>query len=276
MQFRRGSFRAFMIFLVAAGLVTAATAAQAQRNTGPEVPYVPTPHEVVRAMLQAAQVGASDVVYDLGSGDGRIVIAAVRDFGARRGVGVDIDPHRVRDGLRNAAAADVTDRTAFFEGDVLKYDFSGATVVTMYLLPDLMFRLRPRLLSELRPGTRIVSYAFHMADWRPDRSIDANGRNVFFWVVPARLRGYWQVDAGGEGYRLELGQSFQEVSGGLVRGGTRSALEDARLVGDHLTFAARVRGRMLAFDLRADTPERMTGTVRADGRSWPVTAALEK
>jgi SAM-dependent methyltransferase len=157
-----------------------------QREVKKDVPYVPTPQEVVDRMLEMANVGKSDVVYDLGCGDGRLVITAVKKFGARRGVGVDIDPERIRESNENARAAGVTDRVEFREQDLFQTDFKEATVVTLYLLPDVNLRLRPRLLSELKPGTRIVSHAFDMGDWKPERVEHVDGRNIYFWTVPER------------------------------------------------------------------------------------------
>jgi SAM-dependent methyltransferase len=149
----------------------------------PDVGYVPTPHEVVDAMLKVAGVGEDDIVYDLGSGDGRIVIAAARDYGAR-GVGIDINPRRIREARENAEIEKVTDRVTFIQGDIFVEDISEATVVTLYLLSELNLRLRPRLLNELEPGTRIVSHAFSMGDWRPVKTLLINEKLVYYWVVP--------------------------------------------------------------------------------------------
>jgi len=152
-------------------------------NREPDVGYVPTPQEVVDAMLKVANVGEDDVVYDLGSGDGRIVITAAREYGAR-GVGVDINPRRIREARENALQNMVTDRVHFIEGDLFEIDFSEATVVTLYLLRELNLKLRPKLLSELKPGTRIVSHAFSMGDWEPLEVLNINGNTVYYWVVP--------------------------------------------------------------------------------------------
>jgi len=152
----------------------------------PDVIFVPTPPEVVAAMLKVARVGKGDVIYDLGSGDGRIVISAVKDFGATRGVGIDIDPERIAEASENARQAGVADRVTFLNQDLFTTNFSDATVVTLYLLPSLNLRLRPKLLSDLRPGTRVVSHAFDIGDWVPEQTIDVGGRRVYFWTVPAR------------------------------------------------------------------------------------------
>ena len=150
----------------------------------PDVPYVPTPPEVVDAMLKVADVQENDVLYDLGSGDGRIPIMAVKKYGVRRAVGIDIDPQRIKEANENARKAGVTDRVSFRNEDLFEADISEATVVTLYLLNSVNERLRPKLLRELRPGTRIVSHAFHMGDWRPEKKINVNGRTVYFWTVP--------------------------------------------------------------------------------------------
>ena len=152
----------------------------------PDVVYVPTPTAVVEAMLQLARVDGDDVLYDLGSGDGRIPIAAAKKFGTR-GVGIDINPVRVREANANARAARVTDLVSFREEDLFEADFSEATVVTLYLLPALNIKLRPKLLAELRPGTRIVSHAFDMGtDWEPEQTVGVNSSVIYLWTVPER------------------------------------------------------------------------------------------
>ncbi len=153
------------------------------KNT-PDVPYVPTSPKIVKAMLELAQVGETDVVYDLGSGDGRIVVAAVKDFGARRGAGVDIDAKLVGEAVENAGKAGVAEKTRFVEGDLFEQDFSEATVVTMYLLPEINLRLRPKILA-LKPGTRVVSHRFNMGDWQPEKTVEIEGRKIYLWRVPA-------------------------------------------------------------------------------------------
>ncbi|HSD40996.1 MAG TPA: class I SAM-dependent methyltransferase [Burkholderiales bacterium] len=151
----------------------------------PDVIYVPTPHEVVDDMLRLANVGKSDILYDLGSGDGRIAIAAAKKFGIRA-VGIDIDPERIREANENARRAGVTHLVEFRQEDLFKADFREATVITLYLLPDLNVKLRPRLLDELKPGTRIVSHQFDMGTWKPEKRLESNGRVVYFWTIPAK------------------------------------------------------------------------------------------
>ncbi|PSB57028.1 SAM-dependent methyltransferase [Chamaesiphon polymorphus] len=161
----------------------AAPPATAAPTRTPDVVYVPTPVPVVNEMLRLANVKSNDVVYDLGSGDGRIVIAAAQERGAS-GIGIDINPERIREANRNAQKAGVTDRVQFRQQDLFQTDFSKATVVTLYLLPELNVKLRPKLLRELKPGTRIVSHAFDMGDWKPQQVVEVDGRTVYYWVVP--------------------------------------------------------------------------------------------
>jgi SAM-dependent methyltransferase len=149
----------------------------------PDVPYVPTTREVVEQMLRMAKVGKSDLVYDLGCGDGRIVIAAAKEYGAR-GVGVDIDPQRIREARENAKSEGVNDKVTFKQGDLFTTDIAKATVVTLYLLPSVNLKLRPKLLSELKPGTRIVSHNYDMGDWKPEQTVTVGSHTVYLWTVP--------------------------------------------------------------------------------------------
>ena len=161
-------------------------AQEPQREVKRDVPYVPTPQEVVDEMLKMANVGKDDVVYDLGCGDGRLVITAVKKFGAKRGVGVDIDPQRIKESNENAKAAGVADRVKFIEQDLFKADIREASVVTLYLLPEVNVRLRPKLWAELRPGTRVVSHEFDMGDWRPEKTANVGLLTIYFWTIPAK------------------------------------------------------------------------------------------
>jgi ubiquinone/menaquinone biosynthesis C-methylase UbiE len=170
--------RLLFLFPLAAAFLVASALAR-------DVPYVPTPEKVVERMLDIAQVGPNDLVYDLGSGDGRIVIAAAKKHGAR-GVGIDIDPDRIREARANARSAGVSDRVEFREADLFKTDLGEATVVTLYLLSSVNLQLRPKLLSELKPGTRIVSHAFDMGDWKPLKTEKVGSSTVYYWVVPER------------------------------------------------------------------------------------------
>lgn len=182
---RTPRFPKFLIIAAIAAvtlLPVAAPAQNAQPSRAPDVIFVPTPQEVVDAMLEVAKVGPDDVLYDLGSGNGIIPVTAARDRGAR-GVGIDIDPERIAEANANARRNNVTDKVKFVQGDLFEQDLSEATVISLYLLPSLNLKLRPKLLA-LKPGTRIVSHAFDMGDWQPDKTIDVNGRTVYFWTVP--------------------------------------------------------------------------------------------
>ena len=166
-----------------AAVAHAQTAAPAMRR--PDVIYVPTPQEVVEAMLQVAKVTKNDVIYDLGCGDGRIPVTAAKKYGAR-GVGIDIDPQRVKEANENVRMSGVGDRVTIRQADLFEVNLSEATVVTLYLLPSLNKKLMPKLLKELKPGTRVVSHAFDMGDWKPEQELDVNGRRVYFWTIPKR------------------------------------------------------------------------------------------
>jgi SAM-dependent methyltransferase len=157
-----------------------------------DVPFEPSEMEVVWEMLEIAQVNADDVVYDLGCGDGRIVIAAAKKFGAR-GIGVDLDPQRIRESLENARKAGVTDRVKFYVQDLFQTDIREARVLMLYLWPEVNLRLRPKLFQELDPGARVVSHSHDMGPWEPDRTVVApNGHRINFWVIPANVSGTWE------------------------------------------------------------------------------------
>ena len=174
-----------MRLLLAAVLTMCAIGASAQRPQYPDVIYVPTPQEVVDKMLELARVGKGDVLYDLGSGDGRIPVTAAKLFGIRA-VGIDIDPQRILEANENASKNGVTQLVRFRQEDLFKTDFSEATVVTLYLLPDLNVKLRPRLFAELKPGTRVVSHQFDMGTWKPDQTVELSGRTIYLWTIPER------------------------------------------------------------------------------------------
>jgi len=169
-------------------LVTAILLATLVHSAGaqqPDVVFVPTPQEVVDKMLEMAKVGKGDVLYDLGSGDGRIPVTAAKRFGIRA-VGIDIDPQRIAEANENARKNGVANLVQFKREDLFKTKFGDATVVTLYLLPDLNVKLRPRLLAELKPGTRIVSHQFDMGTWKPEQKVELNGRTIYLWTIPER------------------------------------------------------------------------------------------
>jgi SAM-dependent methyltransferase len=238
----------------------------------PDVQYVPTPHNVVAEMLRLTNVTKDDVVYDLGCGDGRLVITAAERFGTR-GVGIDIDPQRIRESRANARKAGVTDRVQFRQQDLFEADIRDATVVTLYLLPKLNVELRPKLLRELQPGTRIVSHDFDMAEWRPDQTVRVKGpsreHSVYYWVIPANVEGEWRVSVsapmGERQYPLRLQQQYQDVRGTMRVDGQDIPLSNATLTGDHLRFTVTTGEQVkMAFDGHVKG-QAMRGSVEAQG-----------
>ena len=184
----RASASILLVLAFSAGAQTAvqqAPAAPQKELRAPDVIFVPTPHEVVDAMLKVAKVGKGDVLYDLGSGDGRIPITAAQKYGIARGIGIDINPERISEANENLAKAGVGDRVRFLNADLFESNLSEATVVTLYLLPTLNLKVLPKLLKELKPGTRIVSHAFDMGSWKPEQTLNVDGRSVYFWTIPA-------------------------------------------------------------------------------------------
>lgn len=222
-------------FAVAVAWLSAIASARAE-----DVPYVPTPPEVVVTMMKAGSVGPGDTVIDLGSGDGRIPITAVKDFGARRALGVDINARLVREAQAAARSAGVSDRVEFREGNLFGYDFSSATVLTMYLLPELNLRLRPKILA-MKPGTRIVSHEFTMGDWMPDASwMPLDERHpqgpafVYLWIVPADVSGAWRWEEGPRRFEMVIRQAYQTITPAITINGMPAPLESAILTGDRI------------------------------------------
>lgn len=215
-----------------------------------DVPFVPTPETMVAAMLDLGGVGPADTLIDLGSGDGRIALAAGRR--GARALGVEIDPVLVSGANRRAAAEGLADRVTFRTGDLFQQRIADATVVTLYLLPAINLLLRPRLLTELRAGTRVVAHAFDMGDWTPDAERTVDGRRALLWIVPATVGGDWRVTLpGGRVASLVVEQRFQRVSGTW----DGQPLADATLAGDRVAFtvggqryAARVGDAALTAD----------------------------
>lgn len=270
------------IFLLLCGLIFLflSISTQAQELKKLDVPYVPTPYKVVDEMLRLAEVGKNDLLYDLGCGDGRIVITAAQKYGTR-GVGIDIDPERLQESNENAVQAGVTGLVKFLEQDLFEADIHQATVVTLYLLTSVNLKLRPKLLHVLRPGTRIVSHDFSMEEWQPDKTTtvfdDEDSHKVFFWVVPANVTGTWEwtmaAGAGKKNYLLKLEQLFQWVNGTLSSGKSQIPIMDAKLNGDRLQFKAEeeVKGGkvVLLFDGRV-IGNLIDGTVEAQNEPKPV------
>jgi len=205
---------------------------------GKDVIWVPTPDSLIQAMLDAAKVTPNDFVMDLGSGDGRIVIAA-----AKRGanaVGFEYNPDMVALSKRNAEKAGVSDKATFVKADIFESDFSKATVITMYLLPQLNLKLRPTILA-LKPGTRVVSHAFTMGEWEADRTIELEGRTAFLWIVPANVDGTWECRLPEGRAELRLAQQFQNGRGTMTLNGKEFTLSDVKLEGSRIRFVADKR-----------------------------------
>jgi SAM-dependent methyltransferase len=202
---------------------------------GKDVIWMPTGGELVTLMLKTAKVTPNDLVYDLGAGDGKIAIAAAKEFGARS-IGIEFNPDMAAFAQRNAVRAGVGDRVKIINGDIFKEDFSKATVVTLYLLPDLNLKLRPILLK-MKPGTRVVSHAFTMGDWEADQEIEA-GQRGYFWIVPANVAGDWVIDGIETQNKvvLNLVQRYQRIGGSLTVGGKAQPILNPSLEGDKLSF----------------------------------------
>lgn len=201
---------------------------------GKDVIWVPTPQALVERMLEMAKTTPNDYVVDLGSGDGRTVITAAKKYGVRA-LGIEYNPDMVELSRRNAEKAGVADRAQFVNGDIFQTDFSKATVLTLYLLPNLNVRLRPIILG-MKPGTRVVSHAFSMGEWQPDDIQKVEGRTAYLWIVPARVQGTWRWGSS-HPYELMLQQHFQEVEG-LARADNKMAqFRNARLEGDRISFS---------------------------------------
>ena len=268
-----------LVGIFALALVTVMQSQPGSAQDFGDTPYVQTPQNVVDHMLQTAKVGAGDYVIDLGSGDGRMIITAAKKHGAR-GFGVDLDRRLVQLANRLAARAGVADRAVFYERDLYQTDLSPASVVTIYLLPEVNLMVRPKLLATLKPGTRVVSHDYDMGEWPPDLrfEMDAPGKTVgrdqrskvFYWVVPGNAAGKWRWQLTRNGVReehvLSVTQNFQMLQGSLMVGEQRFTLRDAKLTGEEIAFEAvdaagtaryRFTGRI--------TAHAISGTVRVPG-----------
>lgn len=262
-------------------LVMAAAMIEVQAaDVRPSVPYVPTPQAVVDRMLAMGRVTAQDYLIDLGSGDGRIVVTAAKQFGTR-GFGVDLNPVRISEANDNARRNNVTDKVTFYQRDLFETDLTQASVITMYLLPRVNLALRPKLL-ELKPGTRLVSHDFDMGDWKADEYVrmDAADKfsgaggdsDIYLWIVPARISGVWRVQLPVSGkpqtYEVSFEQQYQQVSGTARVNGRAVKIEGAKLRGDELTFlfAAEVNGAAIKHEFNGRVSgNEMTGQVALSG-----------
>jgi len=242
---------------------------------GKDVIWIPTEPNMVERMLRMAQVTSRDIVVDLGSGDGRVSIAAAREFGARAR-GLEYNPDMVALSRREAQQAGVAERVQFEQADIFASDFSDATVVTMFLLPELTLRLRPTLLK-MKPGTRVVSNQFDMGDWAPDETADLGGRLAYLWVVPAQVAGTWKLEVPAtRDFELTLQQGFQRVAGWAKVANGRSSLREALLAGSRLRFAlVDDKGLLFEFDGQVEQKaegKHISGEVRiAGGAPAPFT-----
>ncbi|MDQ6618189.1 MAG: class I SAM-dependent methyltransferase [Pseudomonadota bacterium] len=205
-------------------------------QAGKDVIWIPTPDALVTRMLQMAKVTDQDVLFDLGAGDGKIPIAAAKQFGAKA-VGIEYNADMAALAKRNAQRAGVTDKVSIIQGDIFKEDFTRATVITLYLLPALNLQLRPQILK-MKPGTRVVSHAFHMGEWEPDEAFQVESRDGYFWIVPANVAGRWNVrdERGTLDVTLDLTQQFQRIGGSITVRGKAQPLLGAYVSGPNMGF----------------------------------------
>jgi SAM-dependent methyltransferase len=252
----------------------------------PDIHYVPTPLELVEVMLDMAKVGKDDIVYDLGSGDGRLVITAAKQYGAS-GIGVDIDPERIAEARENAKKAGVEDKVRFAEQDLFESDFHDATVITLYLLNELNLRLRPRIFAQTKPGTRVVSHAFTMDEWEPDaeKRIEIRGESydAYYWVVPANMSGRWKVtgDKSGEvPHSVTIEQKFQKIAvragdagevlgEGNVNGATFTLAMNKDASGESKLFRGKIEGNIIEAT-NTGSEEHQWRATRESGSEKPI------
>ena len=228
-----------------------------------DVPYVPTPEHIVEAMLRLAKPGPDDFLVDLGCGDVRIPITAALKYGTR-GFGVDLNPQRIKEARENATKAGVTGKVEFIEGDLFKTGFKKASVLTLYLLPQVNMRLRPAIL-EMKPGTRVVSHAFHMEDWEPDSKEQHDFRTIYHWVVPAKADGNWAGKLGDSKLELKVEQKFQVVTGTATIDGKHSPISNGKISGEEIAFDVLLPNGQTS---------PMTGRIShgsIEGKGWRVT-----
>jgi SAM-dependent methyltransferase len=234
-----------------------------------DVPYVPTPQAVVDTMLDMVDLKDGDVVWDLGCGDGRMVITAAKRKNIR-GIGVDLDPQRIRESNDNAKKSNVEDKVKFRVADLFKTDFKDATVLTMYLLETVNRKLRPIILRDLAPGARIVSNTFSMGDWKPDMikvtENESFSRTLYYWVVPSNITGEWEWRMEESIGTINIEQSFQEFGGTVTMGDKEYLIEEGRINGRDITFTLEVpdRGRSV-YSATADG-DHLVGEI--DGKKW--------
>jgi SAM-dependent methyltransferase len=273
----RPSRRATLAVAVAVAAALCLGAAMAQEDDillERDTPYVPTPPDVVERMLDMAAVRKGEFVIDLGSGDGRIAIAAARR--GARAFGVDLNPELVETARANAAKAGVSDRATFEVRDLFKTDIGKADVLTIYLLPLVNLDLRPRILEQMGPGARVVAHAFHMGDWLPDATDNLRGRVIFYWIVPARIAGRWRIESDDGNFTVEIAQAFQKfqatahVERRIVPRTIEAhaaAVQDGRIAGSEIAFTVNLgegprvfRGHVEGDAIRGIAPQGWKGT----------------
>ncbi len=265
--------KATWTILIIAALISFPLIAGAQEyepvvgQQGKDVIWVPTPDELIKVMIDLAKVTSSDLLMDLGSGDGRIVIAAAKR--GARAIGVEFNPDMVALSRQRAEKAGVADRASFVNGDIFETDLSNATVVSMYLLPSLNMRLRPTILN-LKPGTRVVTNSFTMEDWQWDQSETWQGRTAYLWIVPAKVQGTWTWQSNPGDAELVLTQTFQQIEGTLTVDGKAQTIKNGKLRGSHISFTCgdqEYSGRV--------NEKAIEGVVKAKGREQKWLAALK-
>lgn len=245
-----------------------------------DAPYIATEYRVVDEMLKSLDLKSSDILYDLGCGDGRIVIEAVKKFGIR-GVGIDIDPRRIVESKTNATAAKVSDRTTFLQQDLFESDIREATAVAIFLFPEMNLKLIPKFFHELRPGTRIASHNFGIGEWRPDREISLKVgidgfHKVLFWLLPANITGVWHGKFKQEEWTLQVAQKFQNVSGRLSRNGKDFVpISEAIVQGDRISFSFAQKKQALTFEGKI-MGQTLEGTIKEGGIARGTWKALRK
>ena len=278
----RGTRARRALLVLALGAFAASAAAQQAAKdftpqvgqAGKDVIWVPTPDELVERMLRMAQTTPNDFVIDLGSGDGRTPIAAAKKFGARA-MGIEYNPDMVELSNRAAAKEGLSGKVRFVKADIFESDFSQATVITMYLLPGLNLKLRPKLL-DMKPGTRLASHQFNMDDWQPDETSNLDGRRAYLWIVPAKVQGNWRLQSGTEGFDMTLEQKYQMLEGSIKLGALNAGLRETRLTGDRVAFSfVDSTGVRRDFTGRV-SGNAMEGTVKPEGGAETKWTAVKK
>lgn len=264
--------KTYLAVALSASLLAVAPACSQETKRQLDVPFVPTPQPVVDAMLDMVNLRDGDVVWDLGCGDGRMVITAAKRKNIR-GVGVDIDPKRIEESKANAREAGVSDHVTFKMADLFKTDFSDASVLTMYLLQSVNLKLRPIILNDLIPGTRIVSNSFTMGEWTPDATRkageDGMSRTIYHWVVPANISGEWEWEMGGKKGSARIQQQFQTFSGTAVIEGESFPFKEGKVRGKDVTFIVNTPdGKAETYTATADG-DGLTGMI--DKEPWKAT-----